>query len=150
MIAGNHRPGLRNVDEAMRRRLHLLPFTVTIPAGERDPHLGERLRAEWPGILLWMLQGCREWQTSGLQPPAAVQAATDDYLDQEDALGAWIQDACERDLQAWSSSTALFRSWKLWAEAAGEWVGTQRRFVQGLCDRGLIGRGRTRRKASAG
>lgn len=137
MIAGNHRPGLRNVDEAMRRRLHLLPFTVTIPAGERDPHLGERLRAEWPGILLWMLQGCREWQTSGLQPPAAVQAATDDYLDQEDALGAWIQDACERDLQAWSSSTALFRSWKLWAEAAGEWVGTQRRFVQGLCDRGF-------------
>jgi putative DNA primase/helicase len=45
-IAGNHKPGLRNVDEAMRRRLHLIPFTVSIPPGERDPDLPEKLRAE--------------------------------------------------------------------------------------------------------
>jgi putative DNA primase/helicase len=31
VVAGNHKPGLRNVDEAIRRRLHLIPFTVTIP-----------------------------------------------------------------------------------------------------------------------
>ena len=30
MIQGNHKPGLQSVDEAMRRRLHLVPFTVTI------------------------------------------------------------------------------------------------------------------------
>ncbi len=28
MIAGNHAPSLRNVDEAMRRRLNILPFVV--------------------------------------------------------------------------------------------------------------------------
>ena len=32
VIAGNHKPGLRSVDEAIRRRLNLIPFTVTIPA----------------------------------------------------------------------------------------------------------------------
>ena len=31
LIAGNHKPGLRNIDEAIRRRFHLLPFTVRIP-----------------------------------------------------------------------------------------------------------------------
>ena len=31
LIAGNHKPGLRSVDEAIRRRMHLIPFTVTIP-----------------------------------------------------------------------------------------------------------------------
>ena len=31
IIAGNHKPGLRSVDEAIRRRFHLIPFTVTIP-----------------------------------------------------------------------------------------------------------------------
>jgi putative DNA primase/helicase len=33
LIAGNHKPGLRWVDEAIRRRLHLIPFTITIPPG---------------------------------------------------------------------------------------------------------------------
>ena len=36
LIAGNHRPQLRTVDEAMRRRLHLIPFAVTIPPEDRD------------------------------------------------------------------------------------------------------------------
>ena len=39
MIAGNYQPGLRGVDEAIRRRMHLIPFTVTIPEDDRDPAL---------------------------------------------------------------------------------------------------------------
>jgi putative DNA primase/helicase len=41
VVAGNHKPGLRSVDEAIRRRFHLVPFTVTIPVEERDETLGE-------------------------------------------------------------------------------------------------------------
>jgi putative DNA primase/helicase len=37
MIAGNHKPSLRNVDEAIRRRMHLIPFAVTIPEKARWP-----------------------------------------------------------------------------------------------------------------
>jgi putative DNA primase/helicase len=47
MISGNHKPSLRNVDEAIRRRIHLVPFTVTIPPAERDKDLPEKLKAEW-------------------------------------------------------------------------------------------------------
>jgi hypothetical protein len=36
IIAGNDEPGLRCVNEAIRRRLHLIPFAVTIPPEERD------------------------------------------------------------------------------------------------------------------
>jgi putative DNA primase/helicase len=50
VVAGNHKPGLRSVDEAIRRRFHLVPFTVTIPVDERDEKLGETLKAELPGI----------------------------------------------------------------------------------------------------
>src|SRR5215211_988224 len=51
LISGNHKPHLRNVDEAMRRRLLLVPFTVQIPKAERDPKLMEKLKSEWPAIL---------------------------------------------------------------------------------------------------
>jgi putative DNA primase/helicase len=48
-ITGNHKPSLRSVDEAIRRRFHLIPFTVTIPPEQRDPDLAEKLKTEWPG-----------------------------------------------------------------------------------------------------
>jgi P4 family phage/plasmid primase-like protien len=72
VVAGNHKPSIRTIDEAMRRRLHLVPFTVTIPSKRRDRTLPERLLAERDGILAWAVQGCLEWQRIGLQPPPAV------------------------------------------------------------------------------
>ncbi|WP_374453612.1 phage/plasmid primase, P4 family [Phenylobacterium sp.] len=144
-VAGNHKPGLRSVDEAMRRRFHMIPFAVTIPPHERDPALKEKLRAEWPGILAWMIAGCLEWQRVGLAPPSSVRAATDAYLEAEDALAAWIDEACERDPQAWETSTALFSSWNSWADINGEHGGTVRRFIGALEGRGFL----PRRKAQA-
>jgi putative DNA primase/helicase len=34
VIVGNHKPAIRNIDEAMKRRMHMIPFTVTIPPGK--------------------------------------------------------------------------------------------------------------------
>jgi len=137
VIAGNHKPGLRSVDEAIRRRFHLIPFAVTIPAEERDPELAEKLKAEWPGILQWMVEGCLEWRTERLQRPEAVAKATAAYLESEDAIAAWIDDRCERDPNAWESSTALFASWNAWATAAGEFAGSSKRLGQALETRGF-------------
>jgi putative DNA primase/helicase len=136
VIAGNHRPGLRSVDEAIRRRLHLIPFTVTIPPDERDAELPDKLKEELPGILSWMVHGCLDWQKNGLAPPAAVTSATAAYLDAEDALAAWIDDSCERDPQAWEQTSDLFANWSAWAGRAGEHVGSQKRFSERLEARG--------------
>ena len=138
VIAGNHKPGLRSVDEAIRRRFHLIPFTVTIPPDERDPDLTEKLKAEWPGILEWMIAGCVGWQERGLAPPESVTSATAAYLEAEDALSAWIDDRCQRDPNAWASSADLYLSWKSWAEQSGEYAGTMRRFGQTLEARGFM------------
>jgi putative DNA primase/helicase len=81
LISGNHKPGLRSVDEAIKRRFHLIPFTLTIPPVERDADLTEKLKSEWPAILSWMIAGCLAWQQTRLNPPAAVRDATAAYLD---------------------------------------------------------------------
>ena len=91
-VAGNHKPSFRGVDEAIRRRVLLLPFLQNIPANERDPVLPQKLQAEWPAILCWMVDGCLEWQRVGLQPPASVRVATDDYLNAEDILGQLLDE----------------------------------------------------------
>jgi putative DNA primase/helicase len=140
VIVGNHKPGLRSVDEAMRRRFHLIPFNITIPPGERDPRLGEKLKREWPGILQWCIAGCVAWQQQGLNPPEAVLAATAAYLEAEDAIAAWLDEDCERDPSAWTRTTELFASWRKWAERSGEPYGDTKRFRDKLEARGLVHR----------
>lgn len=132
VIAGNHKPALRNIDEAMRRRLHLLPFTLTIPPQSRDKQLPEKLLAERDGILAWAVRGCLAWQQQGLQPPPCVQEATDEYFEAEDALGQWIEERCLLSRNQRTGVSDLYADWREWAERAGEFVGSIKRFSDAL------------------
>ncbi|MBF0268866.1 MAG: hypothetical protein HQL44_09755 [Alphaproteobacteria bacterium] len=137
LVAGNHKPAIRNVDEAMRRRLHMVPFTVTIPPAKRDKQLPDRLLAERDGILAWAVEGCLEWQRTGLRPPTAVMAATDEYFESEDALGRWLDERCVCSVNHTEMSAALYADWKSWAEANGEFTGSIKRFAENLTNRGF-------------
>lgn len=152
LTVGNHKPGLRGVDEAIRRRMNLIPFTVTIPETDRDQKLAEKLKTEWPGILRWMVEGCMEWQRVGLAKPEAVKRATDAYLAAEDSIAEWMTERCNTGPNFYGTSADLFLSWKHWAELAGEFLGSQKRFSQALLDRGFILRreGRTGRSGFEG
>ena len=136
VIAGNHKPSLRSVDEAIRRRFHLIPFAVTIPADQCDPELADKAEsrmARYPTVAHWRLSRMAARRP---KPPRAVLDATAAYLEAEDGLAAWIDDKCERAPSAWEQSTDLFASWTGWAERAGERAGTMKRFAQMLESRG--------------
>ena len=135
LIAGNHKPAIRNIDEAMRRRLHLIPFTITVPPERRDPRLTERLLAERDGILAWALEGCLLWQEHGLKQPQSVMNATDEYFEAEDAIGRWLDERCCHGANDKALSITLFNDWKQWAEASGEFAGSMRRFSDVLVTR---------------
>jgi putative DNA primase/helicase len=120
---------------------------VTIPEDERDPELGTKLQAELPGVLAWAICGCLTWQTEGLNPPEAVTAATQAYLSAEDSITAWIEDCCQRDVNVFTAQGELFRSWKAWAETAGEHIGSQKALMQKLEVRGCVP---TRKMAARG
>jgi putative DNA primase/helicase len=127
-ISGNHKPRLRSVGLAMRRRVNMIPFLVAIPEDERDPELAAKLKDEWPGILAWMVDGCLEWLERGLAPPEAVSRATDAYFAGEDGYSDWVVDRCEVDARFVARSSDLFASWKDWAEKAGLHAGDNKRF----------------------
>lgn len=135
LIAGNHKPSLRTVDEAIRRRFHLIPLTVAIDPSRRDPALAEKLRLEWPGILQWALDGCAAWQKIGLASPESVTNATAAYLEAEDAVGAWMQERCEAGGK--DSLANLYASWRQYAAANGEEARTNKWLADALETRGL-------------
>ena len=133
-IVGNHEPSLRNVDAAMKRRFNIVPFKNT--PQKVDQELPEALKAEWPGVLRWMIEGCLEWQKKGLQPPKSVREATADYFDTQDLLAQWLEDSCDADREGkytWTAtSAALFASWTRYAKAAGDEPGSRRAFARKL------------------
>jgi putative DNA primase/helicase len=138
-IVGNHQPVLQNVDDAARRRFNIVAFTSK-PANP-DKLLEDKLRAEWPGILRWMIDGCLEWQEHGLVRPASVTAATDAYFDAQDLVGQWLDEHCTLEpgnQHRWEASQELFKDWKAYAEAAGEKPGTNKSLAGHLQRRGLL------------
>ena len=105
---------------------------------ERDSDLPDKLKAEWPGILQWMIEGCLAWQAKGLAPPATVLIATDNYLQAEDAISNWIRERCKRIEYGGTKSSRLYSDWCTWSKAAGEDPGSQKRFSQALEDKGYV------------
>jgi len=127
-ISGNHKPTLRNVDDAARRRFNIVPF-VHKPTAP-DKQLSEKLKAEWPGILRWMIEGCSAWQKDGLQRPGVVLEATKEYFADEDVLAQWIDECCDLLKDVGDTSAHLFASWRAFALSRAEdprnakWFGT--------------------------
>jgi putative DNA primase/helicase len=107
-----------------------VPFTVTITNPDRD--LSEKLRAEWPGILRWMVEGCLAWQRDGLSPPEVVRQATETYLGEEDAIARWVEDNCVTGKNEWCASSLLWPNWQRWATAANERPGSRKSFSLAL------------------
>jgi putative DNA primase/helicase len=137
LISGNHKPSLRAVNEAIRRRMHLVPFTVVIPEKERDLNLTTKLRTEWPGILQWAINGCAEWRRIGLCPPKAVVKATESYLQGEDNILTWIEERAVEEPNAEATTSELFASWKDWCEQSGARCGSKKAFSGALTDKGF-------------
>jgi len=132
-LATNHKPRIDGTDEGIWSRIRLVPFTVTIPEGERDKHLTARLEQELPGILQWAVQGCLAWQQQGLDPPAAVTDATEGYRREEDPLVEFVDQCCVLGDHEYAYASDL-------ADAYMEFTGqriSQQEFGKLLKDRGF-------------
>jgi putative DNA primase/helicase len=139
-LMGNHAPAISNLDDAIRRRFLIVPFTRK--PDQPDVELDEKLKAEWPGILRWAIEGAKDWLANGLIRPEAINQATAQYFEDQDLLGEWLDECCEvkRDSSAFAEkSRALFGSYEVFAEQRGEDGGTQRTFNDSLRQRGFEG-----------
>lgn len=136
-LASNHRPIIRGTDYGIWRRIHLVPFTVTIPPEKRDKRLPDKLRAELPGILRWAVDGLRMWMEEGLNPPQKVIAATEEYREDMDSLGAFLEDCCIIEPTAKVPYPVLYRAYVQWCEENGERPAGKKLFGNRLRERGF-------------
>jgi putative DNA primase/helicase len=138
----NHCPRADASDAAFWERVFLIPFErsfVDRPTQphekQRDPRLLEKLKAEAPGILAWLVRGCLEWQREGLNPPAEVRAATSEYRAGEDTLGQFIVQCCLVAPQCRVQAGNIRAEYECWCEENGHRPVSGYKFSKYLVDR---------------
>jgi putative DNA primase/helicase len=136
-MATNHRPVIRATDHGMWRRIRLIPFDDRITPEEKDKNLPEKLAAEAPGILAWSVRGCLEWQKTGLNEPQEVLASTQDYRNEQDMLGAFLDEYCLIGPGYWDTSKNIYDAYVRWAKENGVFANSQPKLMRDLGDRGF-------------
>lgn len=121
-IGGNYAPDIRGMDDGIWRRLMIVPFDVQIPKEERDPLIVQRMLAEGPGILNWLIEGALAYLEGGLAPPSQVSQATDTLRKDSDPYGKFLDEACvvTGDSRDSISSRDLMLSFMFWQMTKGE------------------------------
>jgi putative DNA primase/helicase len=137
-LTTNHKPIIRGTDDGIWRRIHLLPFIISIPTEKVEKDFRERrLIPELSGILNWALRGLASYLQQGLHPPEAVLASTQDYRKDMDVIGQWIEERCVIGPQEGVSTSMAFLDYSQWAEDEVGWEIKKLTFRRHLSDRGF-------------
>lgn len=136
-LATNHRPVIRGTDDGIWRRVLLIPWKAKITEEQKDDNLKEKLLAEAPGIMRWILEGARQWQRERLQVPEQVRDYTGSYRDEMDLLGAFLDQCCRCNESLTQKSSVLYEVFKAWCESQGERPWKQKTLKERLRERGI-------------
>lgn len=141
LLLTNKRPKIPANDQALWRRIHLLPFQYSyLPNPDplnplerkEDKGLKARIQAEAPGILAWLVRGAILWQKQGLNPPDCIVAATAEYQSHEDILNTFILDCCETGNGRQVRQRDLYERYQAWCDESGHNRLARRNFYEGL------------------
>jgi phage/plasmid-associated DNA primase len=135
-LATNHLPIIADTTEGMWRRVRVIPFLAYFGPDRQDKELPQKLLAEAPGILAWIVEGARRWLQEGLGEAQAVSEATSRYRSEMDVLADWLQDCCEQDPKAVTPLGDLYASYKAWCERSKETPLSQPSFGRRLSEKG--------------
>jgi putative DNA primase/helicase len=139
LLRTNHKPKIRGTDLGIWRRIHYVPYLVTIAEGEKIFQFRQKkLAPELPGILNWCLAGLKDYLTQGdLKPPPLVSDATREYRQEMDTVGQWIDRICEPSLiGAHLFLKEIHEAYAKWAMAEISWVASKQKLAEELRQRG--------------
>lgn len=127
-MATNHKPVIRGTDTGIWRRIHLIPFTVNIPAEKVDRKLKDKLMQELDGIFLWCLEGLKRYNAEGLSKPSAVIKAVEQYRGEMDTISKFLDECTVSAPCRCVKARDLYNVYSRWCEENGEYKLTNTKF----------------------
>ena len=138
IMATNEFPRPENTG-AFFRRILILPFEVTIPDGEKDIHLAEKLKGELPGILNWVLSVLPELMKRGeFTSCESSEKALEDYKLESDNVRLFLSEMLEPSKTS-THGQDLFNAYVAYCKAAQQYPLGRTRFYKRLDNLTLAG-----------
>ena len=119
-MAVNHKPIVHGTEDAIWRRIRLIPFEVTFPPEKQDKDLSSKLAKELSGILSWAVDGCLEWQKRGLEPVEKVIRETSLYREESDLIVQFLAERTSHKSGGKVKASDLYQEYKYWCQKRGE------------------------------
>ncbi len=118
----NYHPVITGTDNAIWRRVRIIPWFIEIPEVERLPqdHIVKKLAESGSEILAWLMDGLKDWQQDHNWIAPEVKAATTAYRAEQDRLLAFLADKCEEAPHYTVPVGELFDIYVTWCQEAGE------------------------------
>lgn len=127
-MATNHLPIIRGTDDGIWRRIKIIPFNIQIPKEKVDKKLEYKLKAEYTGILNWIVQGAIMWQQEGLEDPEAVKQVIENYRAEMDPLDAFLEECCTTGQNYSIKAREMYDAYHEWAKESEEYKMSMTKF----------------------
>lgn len=137
-MATNHKPRLTGTDKGIKRRLKMIPFRHIITDEEKDPKLDEKLKLEDIGIMAWIIEGNRLWRENGLGTCQDVEEYTEEFFEESDFIGEYINECCVVGNAFSVKSDQLWKDFCEWSERNGISHPSRMKFIDYLKSKGMV------------
>lgn len=114
VMVTNRRPELDAYDEALKRRLRVIPFAYQVPEAQRDPNLVAKLICELPGILNLLAKAGVAFAAGEISAPQAIRHATTGYFAEKDHVAAFLKEETRKLPSATVSKADLHAAYVDW------------------------------------
>jgi len=134
----NHKPSIKGTDQGIWRRVKLVPFNYRVPEEKKNKTLEPELLNEAAGILNWLVDGCLNWQKNGFPKCDAIDNATNNYQQDEDRIGEFLQDAANMGPGKKVTASELYKAYRWFCRDAGDMPLNSRNFPKKMEEKGHV------------
>lgn len=110
-IDTNYEPKFKNFDEAIKRRLVIIPFTNSFTGKLQDKNLESALRDDCKAVLKFIIDGAYDYYQNGLHEPEIVRQELEDYYSRADSVQSFLDNATQHEDGSLIQSSALHQAY---------------------------------------
>lgn len=123
IIATNSNPTVTGADDALLRRLCVIPFETYVTKEEEKATFSDDIRQRCGEVILsWLVEGYKMYAKEGLKYetwPAIVRGTTEEFGSSLDEVGEFLAECTERQEGAHTNTSDLYNAYKSWCNRQG-------------------------------
>ena len=128
----NYLPSCSDTTVFASGRIAVVEFPHHFTFQEQDQHLREKLRKEKAGILNWCIEGLKMYYAEGVEEPASVRQASEEFAQESDRVGVFLDEVLTPSEGELIAVSAIYPKYDSWCIESGFQAMSKQSFIDEL------------------